>query len=455
MQFSSREKGDSVKIVIIGAGTSGIGAAYALVEANHSNWRIYDKDRVGGLSKSFVDKKGFTWDIGGHVHYSNNERYNSIFKDFFMENTNIRKREAYSYQSNRYIPYPFHLNLKYLPKRELWSCIKGLINKDSDVEISNFDEFLYSKFGKGIYDSFMGVYNRKIWADLTPEMGYYWIEKRIPDCNLEDILEGIILDNENNDWGPNNVFHYPKVGGNGRSIEYIAEKLDQNKIITNHEVIKVVTNNSELWFKNGMVEKYDILISTMPINELLVKSDLDSTLKSEASKLKYTSTHVFGIGVEDKLPENLINKCWVYTPEEHIPFYRTTILSNYSDYNTPNNRCYSLLFEVAESDSKKVNHEALKTEIISKATDLGFINNSNKIISRWDYIAKFGYPVPTIDRDNILEKLQTELTKKGIYSRGRFGSWMYEIGNQDHCFVQGYEVVRKILFNEDEKVWKI
>jgi hypothetical protein len=33
----------------------------------------------------------------------------------------------------------------------------------------------------------------------------------------------------------------------------------------------------------------------------------------------------------------------------------------------------------------------------------------------------------------------------GVFSRGRFGAWKYEVSNQDHSFAQGYECVERCL----------
>ena len=38
-----------------------------------------------------------------------------------------------------------------------------------------------------------------------------------------------------------------------------------------------------------------------------------------------------------------------------------------------------------------------------------------------------------------------ELERLQIYSRGRFGAWMYEISNQDHPFMQGAEITIRLL----------
>jgi hypothetical protein len=38
------------------------------------------------------------------------------------------------------------------------------------------------------------------------------------------------------------------------------------------------------------------------------------------------------------------------------------------------------------------------------------------------------------------------LKKQGIYSRGRFGAWKYEVSNQDHSMMQGVEAVVRVWF---------
>ena len=40
-----------------------------------------------------------------------------------------------------------------------------------------------------------------------------------------------------------------------------------------------------------------------------------------------------------------------------------------------------------------------------------------------------------------------------IYSRGRFGSWRYEIGNMDHAAKMGIDAARHVLEGTPEEVW--
>ena len=47
------------KVVIIGAGPTGLGAAYRLKELGHENFALYEKSPyIGGLASSFKDRQG-------------------------------------------------------------------------------------------------------------------------------------------------------------------------------------------------------------------------------------------------------------------------------------------------------------------------------------------------------------------------------------------------------------
>jgi hypothetical protein len=65
----------------------------------------------------------------------------------------------------------------------------------------------------------------------------------------------------------------------------------------------------------------------------------------------------------------------------------------------------------------------------------------------------YSYPIPTLGRDRARGVLQPALLEKGIYSRGRFGAWRYEIGNMDHSVMMGVEAVNNILTGEKEEVF--
>jgi len=75
------------RVVIVGAGPTGLGAAYRLHQLGEDDFLVVERgDRAGGLAASYVDDQGFTWDTGGHVHFSHYAYFDALMiaaaKDF-------------------------------------------------------------------------------------------------------------------------------------------------------------------------------------------------------------------------------------------------------------------------------------------------------------------------------------------------------------------------------------
>ena len=91
--------------------------------------------------------------------------------------------------------------------------------------------------------------------------------------------------------------------------------------------------------------------------------------------------------------------------------------------------------------------------MIQGLLNTNLIESKDAIVDFWHHFEAYGYPTPSLHRDKALEILST-LNELGIFSRGRFGAWIYEVSNQDHTFMQGVEAVDKIILNKDEvTVW--
>jgi hypothetical protein len=158
----------------------------------------------------------------------------------------------------------------------------------------------------------------------------------------------------------------------------------------------------------------------------------------------------------------------LYFPEDNCPFYRATIFSNYSPYNQPEasvmlptlffasgNRpkCseprkgpyWSIMLEVSESSVKPVDQANLLKDSIKGLINTEMIEASDEIVSTYHRRFDHGYPTPTLEREEILTQLLPRLQTLDIYSRGRFGSWRYEVGNQDQSFMLGVEAVDHIV----------
>jgi len=116
------------KIVILGAGPTGLGAAYRLQEMGYRNWAIYERHSyIGGLATSFQDSAGFTYDIGGHVMFSHYKYFDDLVSKLLGDNYTEIMREAWVWMMDRWVPYPFQNNIRHLPKEVMYECLTGLL----------------------------------------------------------------------------------------------------------------------------------------------------------------------------------------------------------------------------------------------------------------------------------------------------------------------------------------
>lgn len=483
------------KIVILGAGPTGLGAGYRLKELGYTNFAIYDRhDYVGGLAHSFVDPQGFTWDIGGHVMFSHYKYYDQCFDALMGDEFTLNNRESWVRMFDRWVPYPFQNNIRYLPKQASYECLSGLIRAQtgkgkvaSPAAATNFGEFIDAVFGEGIAKHFMRPYNFKVWAHPPEMMNKHWIGERVAVIDIDRALKNVLLEQDDFGWGPNNQFKFPLRGGTGEFYRRMGEAIGivdggcrkadggcgEGHIHLAKRVVSVDIDRKVVRFADGTTTTYDILISAMPL-DVLCGDVLEVGEGSEASRhqgikmiraataqLKHSAGYMVGIGLKSRTPGGGTpdTKSWMYFPEENCPFYRVTYLSNYSPNMTPDREnYYSLLCEVSESAFKPTpgregaDNDAVIEQCITGLENAGLLEpgERNNIVSRWCYYADYSYPTPSVDRDDILAEVIPWLEDCDIYSRGRFGMWKYEVANTDHTLMQGVELVNRLLLGEAE-----
>src|ERR1700677_1890206 len=156
------------KIVIIGAGPTGLGAAYRLHELGYDNWVLYEKsDGVGGHATSHMDEHGFVLDEGGHVIFSHYPSFDKLIDKFLGNEVHERIRESWIVKDGSWVPHPFQSNLRYLPKEVQVRCLLGAAKAASNGgggSAGNFRDWIMATFGEGIAEAFMFPYNSKVWT---------------------------------------------------------------------------------------------------------------------------------------------------------------------------------------------------------------------------------------------------------------------------------------------------
>jgi protoporphyrinogen oxidase len=441
------------RIVIVGAGPTGLGAAWRLNEAGHNNWVLYESAaHAGGLSTSVVDGHGFTWDLGGHVLFSHYKYFDGVMNTALGDAWVEHVREAWVWIRDRWVPYPFQNNIWRLPNDDLIACLNGLVDLQGAQRErpQSFRDWLLNSFGTGLCDTFMLPYNRKVWAYDPSKLGVGWMGERVATVDLKRILRNVVLRQDDVSWGPNATFRFPLTGGTGAIWKAVSARLPAERQHFNRTVASVDLERKQIKFVDGTSASYDVLISTMALDHLL-RATLDRPdLAARAADFVYSSSHIVGIGMAGKPPADLTTKCWIYFPEDNVPFYRATVFSNYSPNNVPTFAPHwSLMAEVSESPDKPVDQGTLIADVIQGFVRCGFVDTST-IVTTWHRRLDHGYPTPWLGRDDVLGPIEAILRPASVLSRGRFGAWKYEVSNQDHSFMQGVEAADNVLCGADE-----
>jgi protoporphyrinogen oxidase len=442
------------RIVILGAGPCGLGAAFRLAELGYEDFQVFERQPfAGGLAASVQDENGFVWDYGCHVLYSRSGYFNRVM-DGLPGDWIEQPRDAQVWINRGFVPYPLQYNVHRMPHEQRRECVLGLARaatRSAPAREENFHDWIVGAFGDGIARHFMLPYNEKIWAHPLETMGVSWIAERVPRPDLTRVLANLLDEKDDDAWGPNTRFRYPVEGGTGAIWRSIADAVGPSRIQYGRTVSGIDAGRRLLSFDDGAEERFDTLISTLPLNRLVSLAGLEK-LRPAAEQLTSSVVHVVGVGISGVLPDALRDRKWIYFADPSLPFYRVTVLSNFAPSNAPPGH-WSLLAEIAHSDHRPVATPDIVDRVINAFRSEGLIPRSSAISSRFHHVASPGYPTPTLSRDAALGELHPALEKLGIYNRGRFGAWRYEIANQDHTFLQGAELVGKLLLDEPEPMF--
>ena len=447
---------DSPNIAIIGAGPCGLGCARELVNLGHETWKLYERnDGPAGLAGSVVDPQGFTWDFGGHVVFSHYGEFDRLLEETMGDEVYSHERSSYIRFDDRWVPYPFQNNLRHLPPEAAYECILGLIEARGGDTSMDFAQWMEGLFGGGITHHFMRPYNFKVWATPPERMSSQWIGERVSVVDHKRALRNLVFQEDDAAWGPNNLFVFPATGGTGEIYRRLATRLG-DRISYERAIASVDVESKTLRFSDGSEETYDYLVSTMPL-DILVRMlvHCPDNVRAAADDLEHNGVYMVGIGYETPLKDDV---SWMYFPQDHAPFYRATNFAKYSPANVPDSdtaKYSSYMTETSYSRYKPESRDGLEERVEEGLRAAGVVEGTPKIASMHTEDIPYAYPVPTVKRDEALRTIQPWLMEHGIYSRGRFGAWKYEIGNMDHSVKMGSDAAR-LLFNQTpEEAWSL
>lgn len=437
-------------VVIIGAGLTGLSAAYHLEKQGFTNYKLFEKEsRVGGLCRS-IQQDGFTFDYTGHFLHINNDYFHDFIQNLVgFENFNQIIRRSFIYSHNTYTRYPFQINLFGLPPEVIVECIEGFVARDtSRKKPHSFTDWVNKQFGRGFAKHFFVPYQNKMFAYDIRKISASWTGRFVPATSLLQIINGSLYDQKDS-IGYNAHFFYPIRGGIQFWIDVVAQHIQQ-PIHTDCAVTKIDMNTKTVHLANGHVESFTYIINTMPLNTILdlIHEKPTMAIKSARHWLKCNQVINFNLGI--KKPE-ISDKHWIYFPESTYPFYRIGFPHTFSNNMAPAD-CSSLAGEIAHCGKSSAWVKETIVHAIKQAKKLFDISDSDVVTEKIIHIPH-AYVIYNFEREKYVSKILKRLEQEGIYCAGRYAQWKY--ASMQEAILDGKHVADQLLIKPARRMIQV
>lgn len=458
------------KVVIIGAGPSGLTAAYELCKARVESVILEKDGIIGGISRT-INHNGYLFDIGGHRFFTKVKVVEDFWQEILSSKQFVRRsRLSRIYYNKKFFHYPLRVTNALFGLGILNSLLTVLSYSKARLtpvypEVT-FEDWVSNRFGKRLYQTFFKTYTEKVWGIPCHEISAEWASQRIQGLSLFSAIKNSIIPAANGKNSPIKTlidsFDYP-VKGPGMMWETVAEIVESRGCRTqlNAQVEKI------FWDKQGVkslkisnsdgtekVVSGSDFISSMPIRELIRKMEpeVPAEITEAAAKLNYRDflTVAIVINKPDIFQDN-----WIYIHEPTVKVGRIQNFKNWSPEMVPDQTktCLGLEYFCTEGDELwKMADEKLIELATKELETLGFISPQDVVDGAVVKMPK-AYPVYDSGYADALKTIRDFLRHfPNLYLVGRNG--MHKYNNQDHSMLTAMLSVKNIL-GENHDVWEV
>ena len=413
-----------MKVGILGGGLAALELGKRLKQLGYDFIILEKHAEVGGLCRT-LNSGEFKWDFGVHAIYSKNQQVMDYLRGLPIEYEHHNRTVRICHWKGDQIyslNYPFENGLGDLPLEDKVDCLMGYIQsyRQGKRKFHSLKEWIEQGLGYGIARHFMIPYNRKIWNCELSKISLDLVKNKIEPAPLEEIIKSV-LGIETIGRAYQAKFIYPKKGI-GELTRVLSMPIQEN-IRLDSKVTRLV-NGRKGWkvFCNHTDHHYqvDLIVSTMPLVELLKLVDL-SGLEKSYKALRYNSTYFFLVGLKDGCRFHNFSNChWVFFAGEEV-FYRITFMNNFSSAFPP-----SLVVEITfKGKAARMPAKQLLSLLINDLKRCRIIRSEDDVAVVDNVLYHYTYPIPTVDSERVKRTIKRELKKRKIYLFGRSGAWEY------------------------------
>lgn len=446
-------------IVIIGAGPSGLGAAYEIARQGASATVVDRLDQVGGLSRT-IPHDGCLFDIGPHRFFTKNEEIHQLFADVVAEDLLRVPRLTRIFFRGKFFNYPLHpANAFFGVGIAEASAILGsyafqrIMRTLAPLEPRNLEEWGTDQFGSRLFQLFFKSYTEKVWGIPCARIGADWAVQRIKGLSLSRaVWSAFVKSKQNNIKTLVDEFLFPRLGA-GQFYEKMASWLRRRgtTIRTGCEVIQLRLEGMRI---HGVTVKAaggceEVLegksfLSSAPLTDVVQRifpPPPDNVIEA-CRALRYRNH----IGVHIKLSQSPFLDTWIYVHSKDLKMARIANYRNFSKGMANGDDVSPLTveyFAFPEDEIWNLPDEELVGLASAELAKMKLLDAS-KVVSAFVVRSEKAYPVIEISSQKRLNTVKEWLNNlDNFLPIGRCG--MFKYNNQDHAIATGLLAARKVL----------
>jgi protoporphyrinogen oxidase len=427
-------------IVILGSGMGGYGAAYRFHNEGIKPV-MYDKNSYyGGHTASFPDS-GYIFDQGPHISFTKDTRIQDLFAESVGGKYESMALNLNNYWRGHWPQHPVQLHLHGLPEDIVVKALSDFVEERSAPErtIKTYADWLLSSFGRTFAELFPMQYTKKYHLTTADNMSTDWLGPRVYRPSLEEVLRGAISPTAPNVHYITN-FRYPETGG---FQSYLNKFVPLGNLKLNHELVSIDARARELHFANGVVTKYDALVSSIPLPDMIrMIKGAPKDVAEAASRLACSTCILVNVGVNR---EDLSKSQLTYIYDDDICFTRLSFPHMFSRNNVPPGTG-SIQAEVYFSNKYKPltsKPDELIQPVIKDLRRMGLIREDDKVLFSTARLLKYANIIFDLDRAAALKTVHGYLDDLGVTYCGRYGDWGYMW--TDESFKSGEQAAERAL----------
>jgi len=311
--------------------------------------------------------------------------------------------------------------------------------KAGERKIANYADWLLASFGRTFAELFPMQYTRKYHLTTAENMSTDWLGPRIYRPSLEEVLRGAL-----SPAAPNihyiTHFRYPTRGG---FTAYLQKFVPLADLKLRHEVVALDPRARELTFANGAKARYDGVVSSIPLPDLVpLIAGTPSDVLEAAGRLACSTCVLVNVGVDraDLSPAHM-----TYFYDEDICFTRLSFPHMLSPHNVPPG-AGSIQAEVYFSRKYRPltqRPESLIEPVIADLKKCGLLRKTDGILFRNAMVVPYANVIFDLERAAAVETVHGYLDDVGVAYCGRYGDWGYMW--TDESFISGERAAETAL----------